>query len=70
MDIMKWRRESRAMGVDMNGWLEGKPFPTAEDLKLAFPLHPPDMQALQNPPTGVCQRQRSVVPTCRCVKPH
>ncbi|KAI3431506.1 hypothetical protein D9Q98_004556 [Chlorella vulgaris] len=54
-DVLRWNRERRKAGVPTDGYLEGNMAPSPADFAAAFPTHPVDWAALNNPPANAVQ---------------
>jgi len=54
-EVFRWQQARKKLGVSMDGWLEGIPYPKTEDFTRAFPLLVPDQAALAAPPADAIQ---------------
>jgi N-acyl-phosphatidylethanolamine-hydrolysing phospholipase D len=55
LDLFKWVRERRKLGIPTEGYLINNRSPTPQDYAAAFPLETPDKNALANPPEDAIQ---------------
>jgi N-acyl-phosphatidylethanolamine-hydrolysing phospholipase D len=55
MEVFKWVRERRRLGIPSEGYLINNRTPTPPDYAAAFPSEVPDAQALANPPQDAIQ---------------